>query len=87
MLTLILFIISSVLTFVMNLLDSLPTLSISIPFTVFDVFQDIFYSINFFLPMNTIIAIFEIKLSLIAFRIAYSIILRIKSFIPTLGGD
>lgn len=87
MLTLILFIISSVFTLALNLLDSLPTLSFSIPFTVFDVFQDIFYSINFFLPMNTIILIFEIKLSLIAFRIAYSIILRIKSFIPTLGGD
>lgn len=87
MLTLILFIISSVFTLCFNLLDSLPTLSISIPFTVFDVFQDIFYCINFFLPMNTIILIFEIKLSLIGFRIVYSIILRIKSFIPTLGGD
>lgn len=87
MLTLIMFLISSFYTMSIGLLDTLPTLSISIPFTLFDVFQDIFNGINFFLPMNTIFLIFEAKLSLIGLRLAFSIILRIKSFIPTLGGD
>lgn len=85
MITIIMFVLTGVFTLVSNLLNGLPFLTFQIPFESFQNIQSLFNGIAFFLPIGTISLIFEIKLGLIGFRIIWSIILRVKSFIPTIS--
>lgn len=87
MITILIFILGGCFSLAFLLVSSLPSFDITLPFTAFNVLQDLFNGIAFFLPMNTIATIFSIKLAVVGFRFAWAIILRIKSFIPLLGGD
>lgn len=47
---------------------------------------DIFTGLGCLIPFGSLFPLISCSLSLWLFRLIYSIILRIKSFIPTLGG-
>lgn len=51
-----------------------------------DLLIDIFTGIGCLIPMCDLLPLIITSLSIWSFRFAWSIILRIKSFIPTLGG-
>ena len=67
------------------LLSSLPTIGVSMPTGVFDALIDTMAFIGYMLPVDTIITCFSIRLGMSAFRQVIAIIVRIKSFIPTMG--
>lgn len=47
---------------------------------------DIFTGLGCLIPFGSLFPLISCSLSLWLFRLIYSVILRIKSFIPTLGG-
>lgn len=60
--------------------------SINIPvWSVPTAMTDIVNSLNYFLPMNTVWLCFTIMMSLTVVRITIAVLLRIKSFIPTIS--
>lgn len=87
MLSVLIVIIGGVFTLVFNLLDKIPSLDFTLPDNVFEGIGSFFNALAFFLPMHTIATIFELKLLIIGVRLAYAVILRVKSFIPFVGGD
>ena len=72
------------LTPILLLLDSLPTLeiSVSVDFTKFFEYITLISSV---IPLKEILPILYIKFALLGFSILWAIILRVKSFIPTMG--
>lgn len=85
MLSVTLFIFSVVFRVALNLLNALPGLNFVIPSDLLEDAFDFVNGVAFFLPMSSLIALFEIKLTVINFRLAWSILLRIKSFIPEIS--
>lgn len=85
MLSVTLFIFSVVFRVALGLLNALPGLSVTIPVDLLDDAAEFLNGVSFFLPMQSLIALFEIKLTVINFRLAWSILLRIKSFIPEIS--
>lgn len=69
---------------VISILDLLPSVDIPV-FTVGDVINDLVSVLQFLLPMDTIGNIFAISITITLLRFTFALILRIKSFIPTLG--
>lgn len=69
------------------LLNSLSALdfSLSLPTDFFKTLNSLAYGIGFVLPVSGLLPIAAITLGLQVFQIAWAIILRIKSFIPTMG--
>jgi hypothetical protein len=67
------------------LLDLLPDLSFDLPTGFIAVIGNIFYGINYFVPINQVLPILVISFGITGFRIVYATILRLKSFIPTMG--
>lgn len=67
------------------LLSALPTIGVSMPAGVFDVLTDTMAFIGYMLPVDTIITCFGIRLGMASFRQIIALIVRIKSFIPTMG--
>lgn len=59
---------------------------ISIPEGVFNGLGTLIGFAAFFLPLSAILPIFIIKFALTNFDLIWKLILRIKSFIPTMGG-
>ena len=60
--------------------------SINIPvWSVPSAMTDIVNSLNYFLPMNIVWLCFTIMMSLTVVRITIAVLLRIKSFIPTIS--
>lgn len=72
------------LTPILLLLDSLPTLeiSVSVDFTKFFEYITLISSV---IPLGEILPILYIKFALLGFSILWAIVLRVKSFIPTMG--
>lgn len=62
----------------------LPT--ISIPAGVFDGLGTLIGFAAFFLPLGSILPIFLIRFGLTNFDLIWKVVLRLKSFIPTMGG-
>lgn len=85
MLAIILFIFSVVFRVVLGLINALPSFSLTIPADLLTGAADFLNGVSFFLPMQSLIALFEIKIIVINFRLAWSILLRIKSFIPEIS--
>lgn len=85
MLSVTLFIFSVVFRVALSLINALPGLSLSLPADLLDDASDFLNGVAFFLPMSSLIALFEIKITVINFRLAWSILLRIKSFIPEIS--
>ncbi len=48
--------------------------------------KDIFYGVGCVIPLKELMPLVYFQIGLWEFKIAYAVILRIKSFIPTLGG-
>lgn len=67
------------------LLDSLGNISISIPENVFEGLNTIFNCLGFVFPVKGLLLILSLSFLIKNFQIIWAIILRIKSFIPTMG--
>lgn len=67
------------------LLDLLPSVSVSIPSGVFDSMDGMFSMLGFIFPMTSLCLIIGIKLTLRVAKIMVAVVVRIKSFIPTMG--
>ena len=79
------FIITSVIDFITGVIDKLPGIDFSIPDNVLEGFSYVAQYVNYFIPVAELMPILAISVSLSVFHIVWAIILRIKSFIPTMG--
>lgn len=81
-------IVDAILKFLLSpfllLLDSLPTLEISVDID-FSKFFEYITLISSVIPFREIMPIIGIKIAVLSFSILWAIILRAKSFIPTMG--
>ena len=76
----------NILAFLPNLLlDSMGGISISIPENIFDGLNSIFGCLVFVFPVSSLLVILSLSFLIKNFQIIWSLILRIKSFIPTMG--
>lgn len=76
----------NILAFIPNtLLDSMNTISLSIPDNIFSGLDSIFNCLGFLFPIGGLLIILTLSFTIKSFQIIWSIILRIKSFIPTMG--
>lgn len=57
----------------------------SLPTGIYDTLYNISKGVAFVLPLPFLISIFAIKLGIHSFRFIWSLVIRIKSFIPTMG--
>lgn len=70
------------------LLDSLPDISISIPGEVSNAingFQTFANNLAYVFPLKGLVPIIVISFSIKSFQILWALIIRVKSFIPTMG--
>ena len=67
------------------LLDLIPTINITIPDGVIDWLLNTCNSIGYLLPVKALMPILGIMISINAFKISWALLLRVKSFIPTMG--
>lgn len=67
------------------LLQALPDIVISIPKDVFDTLQNFLLNLEYIFPIVELLPILVISISLSLFKIAWALVIRIKSFIPTMG--
>lgn len=63
----------------------LPKVNITLPSSLFNSLHSLLYGVGYLLPLKGLVPIFVMSLSLSLFKITMAIILRIKSFIPTMG--
>ncbi|MFR5507686.1 MAG: hypothetical protein ACLTKT_00530 [Clostridia bacterium] len=76
----------NILAFIPNLLlDSMESISLSIPNNIFDGLNSIFNCLGFLFPIKGLLVILGISFAIKSFQIIWAIVLRIKSFIPTMG--
>lgn len=85
MLTITLFIFNVCLRIIFGMFELLPSLDFLIPDDLLSSASDFLNGVAFFLPIGTLATIFEIKITIINVRIAWSLFLRIKSFIPSIA--
>lgn len=67
------------------MLKALPVLDLNFDFEVLDVFDNIFEQLNYIFPMQFISLIIFAKFSFQTCKILMAIIVRCKSFLPTMG--
>lgn len=67
------------------IIDLVPEFTTSIPENVFDGVNTVLYGIGYVLPMTALAPIFIISFAVDNFRVVIALIVRIKSFIPTMG--
>ena len=79
------FIVTSVIDFITGVIDKLPGIDFSIPDNVLEGFSYVAQYVNYFIPVAELMPILAISVSLSVFHIVWAVILRIKSFIPTMG--
>lgn len=77
--------ISIVFSPVYALLSLLPDIDLSLPDNIFDSISSILSNVAYVLPVAPLLPILAISLSLSVFRATWALIIRIKSFIPTMG--
>lgn len=76
----------NILAFIPNtLLNSMESISLSIPDNIFSGLDSIFNCLGFIFPIKGLLIILTLSFTIKSFQIIWSIILRIKSFIPTMG--
>jgi hypothetical protein len=68
------------------LLNFLPDLNFELPVGFMEIIGNIFYGVNYFVPLNQVLPILVISFGITGFRIVWATVLRIKSFIPAMGG-
>lgn len=67
------------------LLALLPDITLSIPDGVFDGLKNIFGMLGFIFPIKGLLVILTVSISIKLFHIIWALVIRIKSFIPTMG--
>lgn len=77
---------SPVFTLLRSLVGLLPSVSFALPDGLFDAVHSIFYGVGWCLPVAALSPILVVEVALIGFKLVLAIVVRIKSFIPTLGG-
>ena len=70
---------------VLLLLDLLPSVSVTLPNDIFSSMDSLFSALGFILPMTTLCIIIASKITLKLAKITIAFVVRIKSFIPTMG--
>lgn len=70
---------------VLLLLEVLPSVSIIFPSDIFASMDSLFAGLGYIFPMTSICIIIMTKISLKLAKITIAVIVRIKSFIPTMG--
>ena len=76
----------NILAFIPNtLLNSMVSISLSIPDNIFIGLDSIFNCLGFIFPIKGLLIILTLSFTIKSFQIIWSIILRIKSFIPSMG--
>lgn len=76
----------NILAFIPNaLLNNINTISLSIPDNIFIGLDSIFNCLGFLFPITGLLIILTLSFTIKSFQIIWSIILRVKSFIPTMG--
>lgn len=75
-----------------DLFDVLPTIKLQFLVEYKPQFQQVlnaigrvFDGVNYFIPLDVFLGLEAITLSFILFKVGYATLLRIKSFIPTMG--
>lgn len=68
-----------------QLLGLLPDISIEFPEGLVETFSEWLEMLSWAFPIVALMPIFLISFALSAFKIAWALIIRIKSFIPTMG--
>lgn len=68
-----------------NLLALLPDINFELPEVAFQELFDIISSLTWALPVVALMPILVISFALQGFKIAWALLIRIKSFIPTMG--
>lgn len=68
-----------------NLLALLPDVNFELPDVAFQELFDIISSLTWALPVVALMPILVISFMLQGFKIAWALLIRIKSFIPTMG--
>lgn len=68
------------------LVDVLPSMEFAlIPDSAFNTLKTILIMCSAVLPVSLCIMLLQIKIGIVSLNLAYALILRIKSFIPTMG--
>lgn len=67
------------------LIDSLPEVDFKIPDNVMNGVSVFLLNLGYFVPFKELMPILVISLSVKIFQIAWALVIRIKSFIPTMG--
>lgn len=81
------FITDALFNIVYSLIGWLPDLSFSVPDGFKSAFFDFFNMVVYFFPIRLIIPIVIISFSYNSFKFIWKVVLRVKSFIPGLGGN
>lgn len=68
-----------------QLLELLPDVSIEFPDGLVDTFSEWLGMLSWVFPVVALMPIFVISFALSVFKIAWALLIRIKSFIPTMG--
>lgn len=68
-----------------SFLDNMEGMTLTIPENIFDGLNSIFNCLGFLFPISGLLIILGISLAIKGFQTIWSIILRVKSFIPTMG--
>lgn len=68
-------------------INLLPTINITIPSGICTTIANFFAGVTYFFPIRALLPILIFSISLVGFKIVYSLILKVKSFIPTMGGN
>lgn len=71
-------------TLLLSQLDHL-NFSFSLPDNIYDILYNLTVGVAYVLPLPWLFVCFGIRTAVYLWRIPYSLILRIKSFIPTMG--
>lgn len=70
---------------ILLLLNLLPSVSVTIPSDIFTSMDSLFSSLGYILPMGTLCIIIASKITLKLAKITIAFVVRIKSFVPTMG--
>lgn len=73
------------LTLFKGFISILPSLNFTIPDNICNTIANFFSGITYFFPVKQLLPILGFSISIVAFRILFTLIIRIKSFIPGMG--
>ena len=76
----------SLLLFIPNMiLSMIPTIEINLPENIFSGVSGILGTVGYLFPVTALLPIIVVSIALDVARVVVAIIIRIKSFIPTMG--